>query len=122
MNEDIKVIDLAKELSLHVKLVTSIKSFDNFNSYFNIYSEVEEPCRRIVVITPYEELEEVYDENPDEPINSNILIDGNVWIGEYPLITSPKDIQLETLKISKELAHNISIIFNKFQEEHSNIV
>ncbi len=114
MNEDIKVIDLAKELSLYVKLVTSIKSFDNFNSYFNIYSEVEEPCRRIVVITPYEELEEVYDENPDEPINSNVLIDGNVWIREYPLITSPKEIQLETLKISKELAHNISIMFNKF--------
>lgn len=111
MNEDIKVIDLAKELNLHVKLVTSIKSFDNFNSYFNIYSEVEEPCRRIVVITPYEELEEVYDENPDEPINSNVLTDGNVWIREYPLITSPKDIRLETLKISKELAHNISIMF-----------
>lgn len=111
INEDIKVIDLAKELNLYVKLVTSIKSFDNFNSYFNIYSEVEEPCRRIVVITPYEELEEVYDENPDEPINSNVLIDGNVWIREYTLITSPKDIQLETLKISKELAHNISIMF-----------
>jgi hypothetical protein len=110
INEDIKVIDLAKELNLYVKLVTSIKSFDNFNSYFNIYSEVEEPCRRIVVITPYEELEEVYDENPDEPINSNVLIDGNVWIREYTLITSPKDIQLETLKISKELAHNISIM------------
>jgi hypothetical protein len=110
MNEDIKVIDLAKKLNLYVKLVTSIKSFDNFNSYFNIYSEVEEPCRRIVVITPYKELEEVYDENPDEPINSNVLIDGNVWIREYTLITSPKDIQLETLKISKELAHNISIM------------
>ncbi|WP_286908878.1 hypothetical protein [Clostridium sp. UBA1652] len=114
MSEDIKVIDLAKELSLHVKLVTSIKSFDNFNSYFNIYSEVEEPCRRIVVITPYEELEEVYDENPDKPINSNVLIDGNVWIGEYPLITSPKDIHIDALVVSKELAHNISIMFNKF--------
>lgn len=111
INDDIKVVDLAKELNLHVKIVTSIKNFDSFNSYFNIYSESDEPCRRIVVITPYEELEEVYDENPDEPINPNVLIDGNVWIREYPLITSPKEIQLETLKISKELAHNISIMF-----------
>lgn len=111
INDDVKVVDLAKELNLYVRIVTSIKSFDNFNSYFSIYSESDEPCRRIVVITPYEELEEVYDENPNSPVKSDILIDGNVWIKEYHLTTSPKNIHIDSLLVSKELAHNISKMF-----------
>ena len=112
MEDDcIRITKLAKELNLYLKVVTSIKSFDNFNSYFNIYSEHEEPCRRIVVLTPYKELEEVYDENPSEPIQSDKLIEGNIWIKEYPLTINPKKICLEDLEISKELANSIEIIF-----------
>lgn len=105
----VKVADLAKELNLYLKIVTSIKSFDNFNSFFNIYDEQDEPCRRIVVLTPYKDLEEVYDDDPSKAIEADKLIDGNVWIEEYPLTTNPKNISLEDLEISKELADRISI-------------
>ena len=37
MNKDyINVLDVAKELGLSAKIVTSVKSFDNYNSFFNI--------------------------------------------------------------------------------------
>jgi len=37
----IKAVDIAKELNLYVKLVTSCDNFENYNSFFNIYSEFE---------------------------------------------------------------------------------
>ena len=98
-NEYINAIDAAKELGLYLKLVTSTKCFDKYNSFFNIYYELEEPCRRIVVLTPYKDLEEVYDNNPGEKIIENTIIDNNIWLKEYPLITNPKVIDFNDIKI-----------------------
>ena len=53
-------LEAAKKYNLFLKVVTSVKSFDSYNSFFNIYDETEEPCRRIVVLTKNKELEEVY--------------------------------------------------------------
>lgn len=102
--------ELAKELEIYLKVVTSTKSFDNYNSFFNIFSQSEEYCRRVVVLTPYEELEEVEDYNADKPIITDEIIDGNLWLKEYPLIINPKNIDLENIFISKSL---VKAVFNK---------
>lgn len=94
--------DVAKKLGLYLKLVVSTKSFENYNSFYNIYDEFEEPCRRIAVITPYPELEEVRDENPEEPIEKYKIIDGNMWIEEYPLIRNLNTIKLEEIALSSK--------------------
>ena len=98
--EKISIMDVAKKLDLYLKVVTSVKSYDNYNSYYNIYSESEEYCRRIVVLTKYEELEEVYDENPNEKINNIIIKDGNAWIKDFPLIMNPKNIDFDNIFIT----------------------
>lgn len=98
----IKASEAAAELKLYLKVVTSTKSFENYNSFFNIYGASDEPCRRIVVLTPYKELEEVVDENPSKPIEIYKIIDGSMWIGEFPLLCSPSKIKLEEFYLSKE--------------------
>lgn len=111
MNRDlVSAIELAKELGLYLKIVTSMKSFDNYNSFFNIFSQTEEACRRIVVLTLYKELEEVDDEYADKPIITNKIIEGNLWIKEYTLTTNPKNIYLENIVVSKSL---VKELFNK---------
>lgn len=110
-NSEISIIELAKKLNLYVKIVVSIKSFNNFNSYFQSFSEYDEACRRVVVLTPYEELEEVNDENPQCDVDSNRLIDGNVWIKDFHLTVNPKKIVLEDIKISKVLEKQITKLF-----------
>ena len=57
--ELLKAVDVAKELGLYLKMVVSTKEYNNYNSFYNIYGEHEEPCRRILVLTSYKELEEV---------------------------------------------------------------
>ena len=103
-----KAIDVASELNLYLKVVTSTKSFENYNSFFNIYSDSEEPCRRIVVLTPYEQLEEVVDEDPSKPIEIYKIIDGNMWIAEYHLLFSISKINLKDIYISKEAFEKLS--------------
>ena len=103
----INATDVAKELGLYLKVVTSTKSFDNYNSFFNIFTEMDEPCRRIVVLTPYQELEEVNDDDPNKPINKYEIIDGNLWIEEYSLIQNPSKISLEDVKIPEEVYINL---------------
>lgn len=111
MNKDlVNAMELAKELGLYLKIVTSTKSFDNYNSFFNIFSQTEEYCRRIVVLTTYEELEEVDEYNTDEKIITNKIIDGNLWLKEYPLLTNPKNINIENISVSKSL---VKELFNK---------
>ena len=100
----IKAVDIAKELNLYVKLVTSNAEFENYNSFFNIYSEFEEPVRRIVVITPYKELEEVIEQDSSKEINTEEIIDGSLWIREYPLTIVPSSIDLNSIEISKKQA------------------
>lgn len=101
-DEYISALEVTKKHKLFLKVVTSVTTFDNYNSFFNIYDQSEEPCRRIVVLTPYKELEEVYDTNPNEEINPMAIVDGNLWIREYPLTMNPKDIDIKSIVISRE--------------------
>lgn len=106
----VSALELAKELGLYLNIVTSMKSFDNYNSFFNIFSQTEEDCRRVVVLTPYKELEEVEDEEVDKPIITNKIIEGNLWLEEYPLTTNPNKINVESILVSKSL---VKELFNK---------
>ncbi|MBD7912388.1 MULTISPECIES: hypothetical protein [Clostridium] len=102
----IKALEAAKKLNLYLKIVTTTSSFENYNSFFNIYSEMEEPCRRVAVLTPYKDLEEVTEVDFNKPIKKYDLIDNNLWIEEYPLTTNPKTINLEDIFIPEE-AYNL---------------
>lgn len=93
----------AKEYGLFLKIVTSVKSFDTYNNFFNIFDQQEEPCRRIAVLTKLEQLEEVYDEDPNEKLIENKIIDGNLWIQEYSLLVAPEKIILQELMVSKKV-------------------
>lgn len=109
----VSAIELAKELGLYLNVVTSMKTFDNYNSFFNIFSQTEEPCRRIVVLTLYKELEEIEEvdyENSNVRIITDRLIEGNLWLEEYHLTTSPNKINLENILVSKSL---VKKLFNK---------
>ncbi len=97
----INVLEVAKELGLKAKIVTSVKSFDNYNSFFNIYSDSEEPCRRIVILTKDEYIEEVYDEDPNREITPMEELGGNIWIKEFPLTTNPNSIILENIVVPR---------------------
>lgn len=99
MAEMIKAIDLAKKMNLELKIVTSVRSFDYYNSFFNIFGETEEPCRRILILTKDKTLEEVYDENPDTKINEPCVMDDNIWLMEYPLTVNPNKINLEEIYV-----------------------
>ena len=104
----INAIEAASKLNLYLKVVTSTKSFESYNSFFNIFSDSDEPCRRIVVLTPYKELEEVEDRDPSKPIEKYEIIDGSMWIKEYPLLYSPNKIKLEDIYISKDSYERLS--------------
>ncbi|MDD6796103.1 MAG: hypothetical protein PUE01_11960 [Clostridiaceae bacterium] len=98
----INAIDFVKEHNLYLKVTTSTATFDNYNSFFNIYSEMDEPCRRVVVITPYSDLEEVNEVDKGQPIIKDRLIDNNLWLEEYPLTTVPSKIDLNKIVLSDE--------------------
>lgn len=105
--EYINAIEAAEKYNLFLKVVTSVRSFDSYNSFFNIYDESEEPCRRIAVLTKTEELEEVYDENSSEQVNECKIIDGNIWIKDYSLLVNPNTIDLSGLTVSKKLVEEL---------------
>ena len=105
--EYINAIEAAEKYNLFLKVVTSVKSFDSYNSFFNIYEEFEESCRRIAVLTKSEDLEEVYDENPTEIIKEGKIVDGNLWIKDYSLLESPEKIDLTTLTVNKKLVEEL---------------
>ena len=102
MSNTINAKDAAKELGLYLKLVVSTKSFENYNSFFNIFDQAEEPCRRIAVLTSFEDLEEVQENGSLEPIVKYKNIDGNIWLEEYELLKSPNKINIEGIQISIE--------------------
>lgn len=106
----IKLIDVANKLNLNIKIVVSIKSFDKYNSFFNIYGEDDEPCRRVVILTKDTNIEEVYDENPGEAIIPGMMVDNNIWIKEYPLTTNPSKIDINSIEITEEVYKKILII------------
>ena len=103
--EYINAIEAAKKYNLLLKVVTSVKSFDSYNSFFNIYNETEEPCRRIVVLTKNKELEEVYDENPTEKIDKCKIVDENIWIKDYSLLVNPNKIDFADLILQSHPSH-----------------
>lgn len=105
--EYINAVEAADKYNLFLKLVTSVRSFDSYNSFFNIYDESEEPCRRIAVLTKTEELEEVYDENSSEKINECKIVDGNIWIKDYSLLINPNSIDLSDLTVNKKLIEEL---------------
>jgi len=108
MNKEyMNAMEAAKKYNLILKVVTSVKSFDSYNSFFNIYDETEESCRRIVVLTKNKELEEVYDENPTEKVDECKIVDGNIWIRDYSLLVNPNKIDLADLLINKKLVEEI---------------
>ncbi|MDS0524597.1 hypothetical protein NNC19_02830 [Clostridium sp. SHJSY1] len=98
----IKALDVADKLGLYLKIVTTTSSFENYNSFFNIYTDMEEPCRRVAVLTPYKDLEEVTEVDLSKPIEKLKIIDNNLWIEEYPLTVNPKTIKLEDIYIPEE--------------------
>lgn len=108
MNKEyINAMECANKYNLFLKVVTSVKSFDSYNSFFNIYEETEESCRRIVVLTKNEELEEVYEENDTEKVDECKIVDGNIWIRDYSLLVNPNTIDLSNLIINKELVEEL---------------
>lgn len=108
MNEDyITVKEAAKEYGLFLKIATSVKTFDSYNSFFNIYDEFEEACRRVVVLTKNEKLEEVYDENPTQPINEGKIVDGTIWVKDYSLLVNPEKIDFNDLQVSRNLVEQL---------------
>lgn len=105
--EYIKVIEAAEKYNLFLKVVTSVGNFESYNSFFNIYDEYEEACRRIVVLTKTKDLEEVYDENPTETINECKIVEGNIWVKDYSLLINPDKIDLTNLIIDKQLVEEL---------------
>lgn len=108
MNKEyMSAVEASKKYNLFLKVVTSVKNFDSYNSFFNIYEEAEQPCRRIVVLTKNEELEEVYDENPTGKVDECKIIDGNLWIKDYSLLVNPNKIEFSDLIVHKGLIEEL---------------
>lgn len=103
----VNAMEIANKYNLFLKVVTSVKSFDSYNSFFNIYEEAEESCRRITVLTKNKELEEVYDENPSEKVEECKIIDGNIWIRDYSLLVNPNKIDLSDLSVDMQLVEEL---------------
>lgn len=100
--EMVNALKSAEENKLYLKIVTSVRNFDSYNSFYNIYGESEEPCRRIAVLTKNSVLEEVYEPEAQEIEVNEQIIDGCLWIKAYSLLTNPEKIDLSELSVSKE--------------------
>ncbi|MGL4570753.1 MAG: hypothetical protein ACRCVJ_06790 [Clostridium sp.] len=108
MNENyVKAEEAAKKYGLYLKVVTSVSSFENYNSFFNIFDESDEPCRRIAILTKDKNIEEVYEIDPGVDIEESSIVDGNIWIKEYKLTTNPKNISLNELIVKREALNKI---------------
>ena len=98
----------AEENALFLKVATSVRNFESYNSFYNIYGESEEPCRRIAILTKNEILEEVYEDmEKEEPITEGRIVDGNIWLKDYSLLDNPEKLDLSELKVSKELVEKL---------------
>lgn len=94
--------EIEEKYKLYLKMVVSVGGFENYNRFFNIYSDYEEACRRILVLTPYKELEEVNEFDKTKKIDSPIEYEGNLWLKEYPLLTNPNKIDLDIIEIDEK--------------------
>ncbi|MDR5587022.1 MULTISPECIES: hypothetical protein [Clostridium] len=108
MNKDyINALDAAKEYNLYLKVVTSVKSFDTYNSFFNIFDQYDDACRRIVVLTKYENLEEIYEEDPTQEVDSSKIIDGCIYLKSASLLTRPDKIDCSNMVVAKNLVEDL---------------
>ncbi|MDO5516785.1 MAG: hypothetical protein Q4F66_04470 [Clostridium sp.] len=99
---------IAEENGLILKIATSVRNFDSYNSFYNIYGESEEPCRRIAIITRNEMLEEVYeDSEKEEPVTEGRIVDDSIWLKDYTLLDNPDKIDLSELMVSRELVQKL---------------
>ena len=105
--EYVNALKAAEENGLYLKIVTSVKNFDSYNSFYNIYGESEEPCRRIAVLTKNNIIEEVYDDDESSELSDGRIVDGNLWFKEYSLLTNPDKIDLSQLEVSKKLLERL---------------
>lgn len=105
--EYVNALKAAEENGLYLKIVTSVKNFDSYNSFYNIYGESEEPCRRIAVLTKNNIIEEVYEGDESSGLSDGRIVDGNLWIKEYSLLTNPDKIDLSQLEVSKKLLERL---------------
>lgn len=105
--EYVNALKAAEENGLYLKIVTSVKNFDSYNSFYNIYGESEEPCRRIAVLTKNNIIEEVYEGDESSELSDGRIVDGNLWIKEYSLLTNPDKIDLSQLEVSKKLLERL---------------
>ena len=105
--EYVNALKAAEENGFYLKIVTSVKNFDSYNSFYNIYGESEEPCRRIAVLTKNNIIEEVYDDDESSELSDGRIVDGNLWIKEYSLLTNPDKIDLSQLEVSKKLLERL---------------
>jgi hypothetical protein len=103
----IKAIDAVKQYGLYLKVATSTKLYGYHTKYYDLYADEEEPCRKVVVLTPYKELEEVCEQNSSKPIETNVIIDGSIWLKEYSLGVDPKNINFDDLLVQKELVQKL---------------
>lgn len=101
--EYINALKAAEENGLFLKIVTSVRNFDSYNSFYNIYGESEEPCRRIAIITKNSIIEEVYENDDENEISQCKIIDDNLWLKDYSLLTNPEKIDISELQVPKEL-------------------
>lgn len=103
----INAIEIAEKYNLYLKIVTAVRNFDSYNSFYNIYDENEEPVRRIAVLTKNKLLEEVYDVNSYEEITEAVIVQGDIWLKDYSLLQNPEKIDLSNLSVSEELVNEI---------------
>ena len=52
-------------------------------------------------------IEEVYDDDESSELSDGRIVDGNLWIKEYSLLTNPDKIDLSQLEVSKKLLERL---------------
>lgn len=102
----VNALEVARKYGLYLKIVTAVRSFDSYNSFYNIYDEGEEPCRRIAILTKSNIVEEVYDKENGKEFLENKIVDGNIWIKEYSLLVNPNKIDISKLQVSESIIKN----------------
>ncbi|MGL5647289.1 MAG: hypothetical protein ACRDDY_05510 [Clostridium sp.] len=95
--------EIEEKYNLYLKMVVSMGQFDTYNRFFNIYSDYEEACRRILVLTPYRELEEVNEFDKEKKIEEPIFYEGNLWLKEYEILQNPEKINLDEIDIDENI-------------------
>lgn len=103
----VNALEAARQYGLYLKIVTAVRNFDSYNSFYNIYDECEEPCRRIAILTKNNLIEEVYDEENSNEFFESKIVDDNIWIKEYSLLVNPKKIDISELQVSESLIKNL---------------